>query len=119
MPLLVNDDIWAKYKIGAALKINDPKTNAPATRNIFYNDILLHPGMTYNTLIADQRIVMCACNVALTVLSSMTGAAIGVPAEKAKAEWMEGLFKGAYVVPSGVYAVHRAQMTGCTYCSAG
>ncbi len=28
--------MWEKYKIGAGLKINDPKTGKPATRNFFY-----------------------------------------------------------------------------------
>ena len=35
---LVNydDSIWEKYQIGAWLKIDDPKTGKPATRNIYY-----------------------------------------------------------------------------------
>jgi intracellular sulfur oxidation DsrE/DsrF family protein len=35
---LVNydDSIWEKYQIGEWLKINDPKTGKPATRNIYY-----------------------------------------------------------------------------------
>ena len=35
---LVNydDSIWEKYQIGAWLKIDDPKTSKPATRNIYY-----------------------------------------------------------------------------------
>ena len=31
-----DDSMWAKYKIGEWLKINDPDTKLPATRNIFY-----------------------------------------------------------------------------------
>jgi intracellular sulfur oxidation DsrE/DsrF family protein len=31
-----DDSMWAKYKIGDYLKLNDPKTGAPATRNIFF-----------------------------------------------------------------------------------
>jgi hypothetical protein len=119
MPLALKDDVWNKYKIGAALKINDPKTSAPTLRNIYRDDILLHPGLTYDTMLADPRVVMTVCEVALTALSNMTGAAIGVSPDAAKAEWIAGLHKGVYVVPSGVYAVHRAQQAGCTYCSGG
>src|ERR1044071_9561849 len=35
MPLMLNDATWAKYKIGAMLNVTDPKTKAPAVRNIF------------------------------------------------------------------------------------
>jgi hypothetical protein len=31
-----DDYVWSKYKIGAWLKINDPKTGEPALRNPFY-----------------------------------------------------------------------------------
>ncbi len=31
-----DDYVWEKYQVGAGLKINDPKTGKPATRNIFY-----------------------------------------------------------------------------------
>jgi hypothetical protein len=31
-----DDSMWAKYKIGDYLKLNDPETGKPATRNIFY-----------------------------------------------------------------------------------
>jgi hypothetical protein len=31
-----DDSMWAKYKIGEWLKIDDPDTKKPATRNIFY-----------------------------------------------------------------------------------
>jgi len=31
-----DDYVWSKYKIGAWLKINDPKTGEPAVRNPFY-----------------------------------------------------------------------------------
>lgn len=31
-----DDSMWAKYKIGELLKLDDPATGKPATRNIFY-----------------------------------------------------------------------------------
>jgi hypothetical protein len=35
-----DDSMWSKYKIGEWLKINDPKTGAPAVRNPFYQSAL-------------------------------------------------------------------------------
>ena len=119
-PLLLKDEIWAKYKIGALppVSVTDPQTNAPALRNIFHNNIMLYPGVTYESLMATRPVIMTACSLAITVLSGMAAEGAGVSAEQAKAEWLAGLIPGAIAVPSGVYAVNRAQQAGCTFCTA-
>ena len=119
MPLLLNDAMWAKYKIGEMINVKDPKTNAPSTRNIFYNNVFMRPGLTYEQAMATKPLVMVACNLALTVLSDMAGKKVGVAAEQAKKDWEAGLLKGSYIAPSGVYAVNRAQQAGCSYCYGG
>jgi intracellular sulfur oxidation DsrE/DsrF family protein len=118
MPLAMNDRIWAKYKIGELINVKDPKTNAFATRNIFRDNVPLHPGLTYEQL-ATRGMVICACNLALNVVSGMQAPKAGVTPEVAKKEWTAGLLAGVTLVPSGVYAVNRAQETGCTYCYGG
>lgn len=119
-PLLLRDEIWAKYKIGALppVSVTDPQTNAPALRNIFHNNIMLYPGLTYESLMATRPVIMTACSLAIEVLSGMAAEGAGVSAEQAKAEWLAGLIPGAVAVPSGVYAVNRAQQAGCTFCTA-
>lgn len=119
MPLAVNDKIWAKYKVGELLNLKDPKTNAFATRNIFQDNVPLHPNLTYAQVITSRGMVIGACNLALTVVSGMTAPKAGVTADVAKKEWTAGLLPGVVLVPSGVYAVNRAQETGCTYCYGG
>ncbi|HEX3867705.1 MAG TPA: hypothetical protein VHV78_13170 [Gemmatimonadaceae bacterium] len=119
MPLALKDSIWAKYKIGAMLKVNDPKTNAPATRNIFRDNVPLHPGVTYEQLMANRGIIIVACDMALSAFSGMTAANAGVTPEAAKKEWTANLLPGVSLAPSGVYAVNRAQEAGCTYCFGG
>lgn len=119
-PLALKDEIWEKYKVGAMPMINvtDPQTNAPATRNIFHNNIMLYPGVTYESLMATRPVIMTACSLALTVLSGIAAEGAGVSAEEAKKEWFAGLIPGVVAVPSGVYAVNRAQQAGCTFCTA-
>jgi intracellular sulfur oxidation DsrE/DsrF family protein len=39
--------------------------------------------------------------------------------EEVKKDWVSGLLPGVQVVPSGVWAVSRAQENGCAYCYAG
>lgn len=118
-PLALNDKMWEKYKIGEFLKVNDPKTEAPAVRNIFHDNIPLRPGLTYEKLIAERGVVMVACNLALTVISGFAAPNAGVSAEEAAAEWTQNLLEGVLLVPSGVYAVNRAQENGCSYCYGG
>lgn len=122
-PLVLNDSIWAKYKFAGMIGAMDPKTNAPATRNIYRDAILLHPGLTYEQILAGTAtkatIIFTACDVALHALSGMMAANAGVSAEEALAEWKAALLPGVVLVPSGVYAISRAQEAGCTYCFGG
>jgi hypothetical protein len=117
MPLMLNDATWAKYKIGAMLNVNDPKTKAPATRNIFRDNVPLRPGLTYEQELKNG-VIFVACNLALTVISGMAAPGAGVSADQAKKDFTAGIIPGVYLAASGVYAVNRAQQAGCTYCYA-
>ena len=119
MPLMLNDATWAKYKIGELIGVKDPKTNAPATRNIFRDSVPLHPGLTLDQAMTKNGVIMVACNMALTVLSGMAAPKVNMTPEQAKADWTAGVLPGVYLAPSGVYAVNRAQQAGCTYAYGG
>ena len=122
IPIAYTDEIWAKYKLGEFASVNDPKTKAPATRNIYYKSKagdLMFPEMAVEKL-QPRGVTFVVCNLAHTVISGMLGQRIGVSAEQAKEEWTKGLIPGMILVPSGVLAVNRAQEKGrCTYCYAG
>jgi len=118
MPLMLNDAVWAKYKLGEVLDVKDPKTSAAATRNNLKDAIPLH-NISYQQLIAKPNVIVVACNLALTVISGMAAAKVGVTPEQAKKDFAAGLIPGVSLSASGVYAVNRAQQAGCTYCYAG
>ena len=63
--------------------------------------------------------MFAACDMAMTVYSAV--AAMGINGDPAtiKKEWVAGVLPGIQVVPSGVWAVGRAQEHGCAYCFAG
>ncbi|HWP03662.1 MAG TPA: hypothetical protein VNL96_09410 [Gemmatimonadaceae bacterium] len=119
-----NDSIWQKYRLGELLKINDPKTNAPAMRNFTNSEAqgdLRFPGSSIGQQVANGAVVL-VCNLATVFGSGMAAKAAGlsVTPEQAYAEWKANLLPGCYLVPSGVLAMHRAQKNGgCTYCFAG
>lgn len=122
IPIAYNDGIWAKYKLGEFAQLNDPKTNTPATRNIYFKPKagdLMFPTMAIDQL-SPRGVTFVVCNVAHTLVSGMLGKKVGVAPDVAKAEFEKGLLPGFTLVPSGVLAVHRAQEKGkCSYCYAG
>ena len=66
-PMALGDAAWAKYKIGAALNVKDPETNAPAVRNPFLRPkpgVLLTDDMAIDKLLA-RGVIFGGCSVAL------------------------------------------------------
>ena len=120
MPLTLNDAMWAKYKIGELLNVKDPKTNAPATRNIFRDNVPLRPGAHLRAGDHEARPHL------RRVQHGAHGASAawprrkpGTTADKRKRNGTADLLPGVYLAPSGVYAVNRSQEAGCTYCYGG
>jgi len=121
----MDSKLWEKYKFGEVFKANDPKTNAPSTRNPFQNPAagdFSAPGIGpvkigINELQA-SGVMFCVCDAALTVYSAALAGATG-DAAAVKKEWIAGLLPGIQVVPSGVWALGRAQEKKCAYIFAG
>src|ERR1700722_13598575 len=121
LPYAIGNAMWEKYKIGESFKITDPETKAPAVKNPYFEP---KPGVLANNDVALDRLlakgtVMGACGVALRGQSRRLAANAGVTAEEALQEWTANLIPGVTVVPSGTWAVNRAQEAGCTYCAGG
>jgi len=126
IPYAMNDSLWAKYQFGDRYKIIDPLTKASAVRNPFWKpktgDFAI-PGVGNVAIgineLQDSGVLFCVCDVALTVNSAGMAQAMGANAADVKKEWVAGLLPGIQVMPSGLWAVGRAQEHGCTYCFAG
>jgi hypothetical protein len=120
-PIALGHAMWEKYKIGESLKIIDPETKAPATKNPFLRP---KPGVLWVDDIALDRllergVVFGACNVALQVQSKMLAGNAGVAAEEAAKERAANVIPGVTIIPSGTWGMNRAQELGCTYCAGG
>ncbi len=120
-PLALASPIWAKYKIGRALDIIDPETNAPAEKNPYLHPkpgVLVIDQMAIDRLLS-KNVIFGACGIALQVFSAKLASLAGVTPEAAAAEWKANLIPGITLLPSGTWGVNRAQEHGCTYCSGG
>ena len=125
-PYALQHDLWAKYKFGEMIKVQDPVTKSPAVKNPFWQPA---PG-TYSVPgigavpigineLQDSGVMFCVCNAALTVYSAVAAGQMNLDPEEVKKEWVAGVLPNVQVVPSGVWAVGRAQEHGCAYCFVG
>ena len=126
VPFALQDNLWEKYKFGDMFKIPDPVSKAPAIRNPFWKPA---PG-TYKVPglgpvpigineLQDSGVMFCVCDVAMTVYSAVSAGSMNLDPAEVKKEWLAGVLPNIQVMPSGVWAVGRAQEHGCAYCFAG
>lgn len=126
IPFAMNNALWTKYNFGEVFKVNDEATKTTAVKNAFWQpkkgDFKI-PGVGEVAIgineLQDSGVMFCVCNVAMTVYSAAVAGSMGLKPEDVKKEWMAGLLPGIQVVPSGVWAVGRAQEHKCAYCFAG
>jgi intracellular sulfur oxidation DsrE/DsrF family protein len=115
--LAIQDSMWEKYEFGKVFHVD--VNGQPATKNPFAKiEGLPITGLGITELLA-SGVLVGACDVAMTVYSSGVAKARGLDAAAVRKEWVDALHPGVQLVPSGVYAVGRAQELGCGYCFAG
>lgn len=120
------DRLWEKYKFGEVFEATDPATKAPALRNPFWKpkpgDFKI-PGVGNVQIgineLQDVGVMFCVCEMAMTVYSAVIGEKMKLDPIEIRNDWMSGILPGIKPVPSGVWAVGRAQERGCAYCFAG
>ncbi|MEL6252357.1 MAG: Tat (twin-arginine translocation) pathway signal sequence containing protein [Bacteroidota bacterium] len=122
IPFAMKDELWAKYKFGEIFGIQDNTTQKPALRNPYYTpkegDFPL-PVIDGIKKMQDRGAMFCVCDLALTFYSGVMAQTMNMKPEEVKAEWDAGILPGVQSVPSGVWALGRAQEMGCGYIYAG
>jgi hypothetical protein len=125
IPYALGNDLWTKYKLGETFKINDNNAKPAASNPFWQRPTDNVPGIGNVDIGIDvlqkSGVMFAACDMALTVYSAVVAGKMGNNADPAtiKKEWVAGVLPGIQVVPSGVWAVGRAQEHGCAYCFAG
>ena len=122
IPFAMQDSLWEKYKFGDVFSITDNISNAPALRNPYYEpqegDYPM-PGIDGIKALQARGAMFCVCDLAITVYSSAIAKNMDLDPDEVKAEWVAGVHPGIQIVPSGVWALGRAQEHGCGYIYAG
>ena len=135
IPYAFNDAMWKKYKfsevfkgsgdLGGAFQAADAAT-AAKERNPMWNakpGDFKAPGLGplpigINELQA-SGVMFCVCNMAMTVYSGAVAMQTGAKQEDILKEWTANVLPGVQIVPSGVWALGRAQEKQCAYIFAG
>lgn len=122
IPFAMNNKLWEKYQFGKRFEVNDNNTSKPSLRNTYYEpmdgDFPL-PGIDGIKAMQDRGALFCVCDLALSVYSSFAAQEMNLDPKEVKQEWVEGVFPGIEIVPSGVWALGKAQENGCGYIYAG
>jgi len=111
---LFRDDLWEKRALGAYYKVNDPKTAAPATRNIYLTPQDGEPPDAAVSELMKRGVTFVVCNVALKNLAKRLSAS-GGNADAIYEELAAGLVPGAFLVPDVFVSMQRAQKRGVAY----
>jgi len=122
----MEDRLWAKYNLGEVFQANDPDTKKPALRNPFWKPkagAYKAPGIGEILIGVDQLqangVLFCVCEAAMTVYSNVIAGSMNLNAADVRKDFVSGLLPGIQPVPSGVWALGRAQEKGCGYIFAG
>jgi hypothetical protein len=120
VPMVLNDDMWARLKLADDDKLKDPTTGEPTRRNPFIKlkaddkDLMTFPEGGLDSLMARGAIVLC-CNLALMRMAGMLAKADGIPRDQAQQAMMDAVLPGVIRMPSGVFATSRAEEAGCLF----
>ena len=119
IPYAMEDGLWDKYKFGEKFEIEDPTTKKPSVRNLVVKpEDLPLPAMTMGA-VQKRGVEIGVCDLALTFYSGRFAKEMNMEADAVKKDWVGGILPGIHLLPSGVWAVNRAQEAGFTYCFAG
>jgi intracellular sulfur oxidation DsrE/DsrF family protein len=105
-PMALDDVLLDRYAIGEDAKITDSRTQKPATRNIYKKQL---------EELQRRGLISLVCNIALGNWSARAAQRTKRKVGEVIAEARANLIPGAIVVPSGIFALIRAQNAGCAF----
>jgi hypothetical protein len=124
IPYAMEDRLWAKYKLGEFFNVKDDTTSAPSLRNRFWKP---NPGYSVPGIgpvpigindLQDSGVMFCVCGMAVKVKSAVIAEKMKMKHEDVENDWLSGILPGVQLVPSGLWAVGRAQEHKCAYVKA-
>jgi intracellular sulfur oxidation DsrE/DsrF family protein len=116
-PLAFADPLWSKYEFGKRIEMKDPETKEFALKNLFAkckteDDDCIE-------LFQKRGGLVCVCNHAMNGMSDGIATQLKLKKEDVLKEFINNLLPEIQLVPAGIWAVNRAQESGCSFCFGG
>jgi intracellular sulfur oxidation DsrE/DsrF family protein len=117
----LNDSMWEKYKIGDYVKLNDAETKEPSLRNVFWKPKSSDawPGNKSISSLQKRGIIICVCDKSVEGFAEDFSHTTKFKKSEIISDLYANMIPDVKIVPSGVWALGRAQEQGCGYCFAG
>jgi intracellular sulfur oxidation DsrE/DsrF family protein len=115
-PMALNDSMWEKYAIGEDTKTSE--SGAPAKRNVFWASRAGASAQSAADKIQNlhaRGMISLVCSIATENWGRGFAAKLKRDVAEVQNELKANLVPGAILVPSGIYALIRAQNAGCAY----
>ena len=118
--IVFSDPIWEKYRYGVSTKTDDPRTNQPAIRNVFWQPRAGESMVEFGVDVLQGRgCQFLLCNNVFRGVIRGVIRETNRPYAEVRAELKAGLLPGVIVVPAMVAAMAMAQAGGAGYVFAG
>jgi hypothetical protein len=118
VPMLFNDEIWAKYPLGELTSEKDERTKAFVTRNPYFKpgpDAKAGtPTPTLESMVS-RGVIILGCDLATRGFSSRIADKVKGDRAAIYEELKKGLVPGATLMPTGVFATLLCQESGCAF----
>lgn len=117
----LNSEMWKKYKLGEFFGIKDREGKAAAESNMFWkpSPSFEVPGVGPVPIgineLQESGVMFCVCDMAMVVNSFLVAQGMKMDPKEVKADWVKNVLPGVKVMPSGLWAVGRAQEHKCSY----
>lgn len=123
IPIVLDDALWAAYRLGEQYGITDPVTGKPAVRNPFIAANVQPNGLvtrdqTVEALVARGATFLVCRNTLAGATRKLVAAGMGTPAQ-VRAALDGGIIPNVTVVPAMVIAFTRMSERGVAYVYAG
>ena len=116
----VQDSMWEKYNLGADTRSQEQQSNMPPAAGAPATPATpatpkKNPLTETITECQKRGVTLLGCNVAMNGFSNRTARRVGGDAKAVKADLFANLWPGMILLPTGLYALARAQDAGCGY----
>lgn len=116
-PLSIADPLWEKYGFGKRIELKDPETKEFSLRNL-YAKCPTEDDDCFE-LFQKRGGMICVCSQAIEHSAESLAENLKLDKEAVKKEFLENVLPGIMLMPSGIWALNRAQELGFKFCSAG